>query len=378
MRRFVAATSVLGATALVPSVVAAQVAVAKWSISIEQRYGDQPGTELANPQTIGIDGSGRLYVADSRPAAVKVFNVNGTLLRTIGREGSGPGEYRNPWIAVRGSLVVVHDPAQSRTSSFDTSGKYLRSWTTFCCHQNEIAIDRSARIVIPAVLSVPSTDPRPIHRSPYVRFTAEGRVVDTLSIPSGGEERLWSVPRRGTDGKPGNGSTSIVIPFTPHQYFAWDPAGGYVAGWSGNFQLFRSSGRDSVRLVSVTSRPATIPDAMRRARVDTATAQLGGIADPATARIAVRLSDVPTNAPAFTRLLIDEEGNLWARQLLGASRGTTMFRVFDSRGADLGEAVVPVVVPDWGGVAFGQGTMFVRSEDGSGQPIVVRLRVRRN
>jgi 6-bladed beta-propeller len=122
----------------------------KWSFTIEQRYGDKPGTELANPQTIAVDGAGRLYVADSRPVAVKVFNPDGTLLRVIGRQGGGPGEYRNPWIAARGATLVIHDPAQSRTTAFDTSGKLLRDWPSFCCHQNEIAIDKELRVVVPS------------------------------------------------------------------------------------------------------------------------------------------------------------------------------------------------------------------------------------
>ena len=76
-----------------------------------------------------------------------------------------------------------------------------------------------------------------------------------MRIRASGDERLWTVPRRDADGKPGAGTTSVVVPFTP-----------------------------------------------------------------------------------------------------------------------LGEAVVPANVPEWGGVAFGRGVVFVRTEDDDGQPIVLRIR----
>jgi hypothetical protein len=311
-------------------------------------------------------------VADARPPAVKVFNTNGTLLRTISRQGGGPGEYRNPWIAARGGIVVIHDPSQSRTMVYDTSGTYLRGWTTFCCHQNEIAIDTALRIVVPAVLRGREG------AAPYVRYSIEGRIIDTISIRGNASEKLWTVARQGSDGKPGGGSTSVVIPYTPRQRFAWHPAGGFVSGWSASMQLYRSNGSDSVAFVSAPSRATDIPATMRQAAVDSAIAQFTPMVGPARARDAVHLADVPNSAPAFTRLLVDEDGNVWARQLLGAATNETAFRIFAPNGADLGMAIVPVRVPDWGGITFGQGTLFVRTEDQDGQPIVIRFRVRRS
>jgi sugar lactone lactonase YvrE len=116
---------------------------------------------------------------------------------------------------------------------------------------------------------------------------------------------------------------------------------------------------------------------MRRERADSAVAEPEDWSAE-VARQAVRLSDVPTEAPAFTRLLIDEDGNIWARQLSGTNDSKTAFHIFGPNGADLGNAVLPARVPDWGGVAFGRGTIFVRADDADAQPIILRIRVARS
>ncbi|MBD3161765.1 MAG: hypothetical protein GF346_05830, partial [Candidatus Eisenbacteria bacterium] len=42
------------------------------------------------------DEEGNLYLLDSQLAEVKVFSPEGEWIRTIGREGEGPGEFRSP------------------------------------------------------------------------------------------------------------------------------------------------------------------------------------------------------------------------------------------------------------------------------------------
>lgn len=45
---------------------------------------------------IGIDGEGNVYLLDAQLSEIKVFTADGEYLRTIGREGEGPGEFRRP------------------------------------------------------------------------------------------------------------------------------------------------------------------------------------------------------------------------------------------------------------------------------------------
>jgi hypothetical protein len=45
---------------------------------------------------VTTDKEGQIYLLDSQLSEVKVFDQDGSYVRTIGREGEGPGEFRNP------------------------------------------------------------------------------------------------------------------------------------------------------------------------------------------------------------------------------------------------------------------------------------------
>jgi len=45
---------------------------------------------------IDIDAQGNVYLLDSQLSELKIYNGDGELLRSIGREGEGPGEFRRP------------------------------------------------------------------------------------------------------------------------------------------------------------------------------------------------------------------------------------------------------------------------------------------
>ena len=44
--------------------------------------------------SLAVDGDGRIYVADSQASDIRVFSPQGECVRTLGRSGEGPGEFR--------------------------------------------------------------------------------------------------------------------------------------------------------------------------------------------------------------------------------------------------------------------------------------------
>jgi hypothetical protein len=71
-----------------------------------------------------IDGRKNVYILDSQLSEVRVFDIHGEYVRTIGREGEGPGEFRYPidmLFLPDGTLAVVQ-PSASRLVLFGAEG----------------------------------------------------------------------------------------------------------------------------------------------------------------------------------------------------------------------------------------------------------------
>ena len=69
----------------------------RWKVTEELRIGQVRGTgpdALGDVAAITLDGTGRLYVLDIASKEVRVFDRDGRYLRSVARDGEGPGEFR--------------------------------------------------------------------------------------------------------------------------------------------------------------------------------------------------------------------------------------------------------------------------------------------
>lgn len=71
---------------------------------------------------------GGVAVADAGTKRIDLFDAAGRRVRTLGREGRGPGEFAHPaWIGLRGDTLRVWDMVQARVTLFDTAGRLIRT-----------------------------------------------------------------------------------------------------------------------------------------------------------------------------------------------------------------------------------------------------------
>ncbi len=70
---------------------------------------------LNMPQGMALDEDNNIWVADTGNHRIQLFNPEGKLLSAIGREGSGPEEFRSPTgVAYRNGKIYVADNGNRR------------------------------------------------------------------------------------------------------------------------------------------------------------------------------------------------------------------------------------------------------------------------
>ncbi len=99
-------------------------AAPRWRASLEWAVGESPdGAVFSFIGDVAIDARGMAYVLDQESPFVRVISAQGTQVRTFGRLGGGPGEYRQPFrLGWKGDTLWVVDPPQFRISLVDRGG----------------------------------------------------------------------------------------------------------------------------------------------------------------------------------------------------------------------------------------------------------------
>jgi len=84
---------------------------------------------LQRPTGLALDPErGRLFVADSKAHDIKVFDLDGQWLETIGRRGEGDGEFNGPtFLAFVKNQLYVTDTLSSRVQILDADGQFIRA-----------------------------------------------------------------------------------------------------------------------------------------------------------------------------------------------------------------------------------------------------------
>jgi hypothetical protein len=88
-------------------------------------------------------GDSIVVVVDARSSEIRLFNTSGTLIRTIGREGGGPGEFSDdPIIAAWADTIVAWDQWAARMTWFHWDGRFLRE-SDFRVHISKTGLSRT-------------------------------------------------------------------------------------------------------------------------------------------------------------------------------------------------------------------------------------------
>lgn len=90
--------------------------------------GPVEGRLFFGPGGMDFDKNGNLYVTDFSADVIKVYNSEGTLIKTIGSSGSGDGQFSGPaglTISEKTGRIYVNDQYNGRIQVLDADGNFL-------------------------------------------------------------------------------------------------------------------------------------------------------------------------------------------------------------------------------------------------------------
>lgn len=255
-----------------------------------------------------VDAANRLWVYDFQGRRLFLFDTAGTLVRRIGRQGAGPGEFRqgNGMVALADSGIALLDAQNARVSFFTSTGDFRTSWPvpSGFSTTNGLISDRSRTLF----LRRPVTPPREgeiLGRLGLVRLTEGGTFGDSLAppdLPVQRETYLAVSPD-------GNGRSASSSSYAPNYFWDWHPGGYFVAGHGGRFEIVIA--RTGAKPVVVRRAPAAVPippderaEEKERITFSMRQTQPGWTWNG---------PEIPESKAPLTGLAVTRDGNIWAR-----------------------------------------------------------------
>jgi DNA-binding beta-propeller fold protein YncE len=308
----------------------------EWKVTQDLAIGgaDSGPADLLDVRGITADASGRIYILDLAASAVQVFDASGAHVRTIGRKGGGPGEFTTPiGLALVGSQLLVVDQSSQRLSLFDSTGTLITTHPRVAPANIGVGfwqggIDRNGTIIetFPVM-----EEGNPWGRWSLTRLDSAYRATDTVPIPQFEPRMVELVKKSGG----GTSTTRMVLPNTPMLAWALDPSGAIWFGVSDHYTIVqRRFDGDTARTIERAWSPPPLSDSAKaRAARWLERVQSQGFT--------VFESQLPTTAPAFQSLVVDDHGNLWVGDPTWPAR---RYEVFDSTGVLLGPVEFPAPV----------------------------------
>lgn len=339
-----------------------------WQLDESERViiGDVAGAdEYVFGQISGlvVDGVGQIYVADTQANEIRVFSSEGAFLRRLGREGEGPGEFRNiSGLALAPDGLAALDGSVGRVTVFSEAGEVERTFRLDRPYMifnsySPMAFDDEGRFFDRASLSrTPGVDTVGV-----LTYSVEGDVLDTARIAVV-ERDLVMLER---DGRP---YMSIPRPFAPHLSFAFGPDGlvYFTRGDEHRVDVFSPVG-EAIRTIRRPVERSVVTEVER----DSALAFVAEAFADQGAALPAGL-ELPERKAAIGRLVVDDLGYLWVLRQPDAGDPAFEWSVHDPMGRLLGTVSTPPLVVTQIGPDFVAGT--TRDELGVPRAVVYPLR----
>ena len=179
---------------------------------------------------LGRDGS--IYAFDRQVPAIRQYDSQGKFVRTIGRRGQGPGEYRSTSgiATMRDGRLLLWDTGNWRINVYAADGEVLTQWLTpsgsssnmVSTYSRALLVDTAGRVITRKTIF----NPADLRNRPtvWLRYRPDGSPLDTLHAPPAARE----MPELSATS--GRALYSREVPFAPRRIVTISPLGYLIAG----------------------------------------------------------------------------------------------------------------------------------------------------
>lgn len=309
--------------------------------------------QFATIRDVAVTDSGWVLVVSSEAPTLRLFDRDGRVRWTAGREGTGPGEYRLPTRAAVGPRgVQVVDMTLRRITRLDGEGKFVSSAPLGGFASSTGVRGRSGEVVtliddFRGAFTLVRWSPNDSGVSIGAVPKSAAALAGTLTIPS-----IAVSP-----------SGNVAVVRDPNEY--------RIIVLSASGQTIREVTREIPRLKRTPEEIAAMERRRQAAasRLRDERGQRGGSAPVLPIRPP---SDELKPHIAIDGIRFDDAGRLWARTMRG-NESTTVFDLFSPDGRYLGEVNVPAFI---GAFALAGRWLVADVESPDGTPRIVFWEVR--
>ena len=263
---------------------------------------------LGEVADVAVARDGSMFVFDRQVPIVRHYDASGRFLRSIGRGGSGPGEYRSASgiAATPDGRLLVWDTGNWRINVYSPTGDFVTQWTTpsgmsgggTAQYSRALFVDTAGRVITrKTIVDIRNPGDRP---TVWLRFRADGTPLDTIHEPVA--TILGQVSARAE-----RTSVSANVPFAPSRMVAMSPFGYLVAGYPARYAFeIHQPNRPVVSVQrDVTPEPVSRSErAEGRKKIEDRMRQT----DPAWTWNG---PDVPSHKPLYHGLQVGVDGRIW-------------------------------------------------------------------